>query len=275
MMRSSPLVGIAWLVVPLPWLLGCGSPSQPGAAKTQPSVVNPPELPELGDYLPPLDRDRIEVAPPKGWHLPPRSSKYLLRVQKSRRSNYPNIVITAEDYQGEGVVTVSQDNVDKFADQRAAALEKSKSALRLAEIGEFAGIAYGKRVKVRTPVSVILDVACLETVVAGRKYCIELRSEEGSLEKDRPSLFALVGGIKFLSREPKEAPGRESGEPVKEKPEEARQADDQAKQRPKEEPKQAPKEKPKPEAKEKAKQPSKKSGELELDLDKLDELLKE
>jgi len=237
-------------------LAGCGAPSDQGSAETRPGTTSAGaakerDLPKLGDYLPPLDKGRIELAPPEGWYVPPASSKYVVRVQKSRTSMYPSVIVTAEDYRGEGIFNVSSENVGKFAEQIAAALKKDRSAVKRFERGNFVGVAHAKRGKVTTPVTKIIEMLRLETVVAGRKYRIELRSEDRSLQRDQPYLFAVVDGIRFPAAGSDEKPKPAPAEKAKEPPQEG--ADQQA------QPEKTPKEEPK-----------KGKG---LDLDKLDELL--
>jgi hypothetical protein len=265
-MSVSSVGRVICVAIPLGAVLGCDAGSGPASTPKRSAPVDAAELPALGDYLPPLDNDRIEVAPPEGWYVPPRSSAYVLRVQKDMKSNYPSIIITAEDYDAADIVDVSGDNVRRFGDRVAAALKKERSAVRTVEVGGFVGVGYGKRGKVSTPVTTILELACLETVVAGRKYRIELRSEEGSLEEDEPYLLALAGGIRFLQAESHD----ESKEP----------ADAQTKGKPKTQPEEPQAEKPaeeeaKPEVKEEPAGPPKKDDGLKLDLDKLDKILNE
>jgi len=267
MMRSSSFWLVVWLVVPLALPAGCGKvPDEAPPRKRPAEVVTAQELPALGDYLPPLDGERIEFAPPTGWNVPPASSNYVVRVQKSVRETYPSIVVTAEDF--EGIADVSTENVEEFAGQVAAAVEKDKSAVTPMEFGKFVGVAYRKRAKVRKPVTRILEVLYLETVVAGRKYRIELRCEEGSLEKSQPYLFAVARGIKFREKGADET-ARETAEtqqaPEK-KPPKDKEGAGKAKPGAKQEAKAG--------SKEKAKKKAKEEGGLELDLDKLDKLLK-
>lgn len=243
-MSASLSCRVVWLAVPLAALAGCGAGSeQKPAGNEKPSnVIETTGLPALGDYLPPLDDGRLEFAAPKGWHFPPRSSKYVVRAQKSATEEYPSIVLTAEDYDGEGIDTVSMKNVETFAGKVAATAKKEKSAVKPVKIGRFVGVVYTKRAKVRQPVTRILDLLLLETVVDGRKYRFELRSEEGSREKDQPYLYAVAEGTRFAGAKGDSEKGQE----------------DDAKERPKAKPKEKPK----------------KEGGLELDLDKLDDLLK-
>ncbi|HUT89980.1 MAG TPA: hypothetical protein VMY37_10805 [Thermoguttaceae bacterium] len=268
-MRSFSFWLVVWLVVPLGLPAGCGTGPDDASPKKRSTVVGTQELPSLSDYLPPLDGGRIEFAPPKGWNVPPASSDYVVRVRKSAKENYPSIVVTAED--SEGIANVTAENVKEFAGQVAAAVEKDKSAVK-PMIGKFVGVAYRKRAKVRKPVTRILEVLYLETAVAGRKYRIELRCEEGSLEKSQPYLFAVVEGIRFLEAGPDEKP--EETAATKEEPEEEPQKDKEGAPEAKQGAKQEPKAGPKAEPKEKAKKKAKEEGGLELDLDKLDKLLK-
>jgi hypothetical protein len=263
---------VVWGAVLLAMAAGCRQQADESSAPKRAPAVNSRKLPELGDYLPPLDDGRLEVAPPKGWHVPSASSKYVVRVQKSVRDTYPSVIVTAEDYGGQGVRDVAEENVRDFAAQVAEAVGKKASAVQPRKIGSFMGAAYAKRAKVRQPVTRILDVLYLETVVSGRKYRFELRSEEGSLDKDRPYLYAFVGGTRFLeatSPPEEEASPQPETEPEKEDTKE--QAPDQAKRAgPKPETEEKPEQKAKPEA---AEETDEDDG-VELDSDKLDELIK-
>jgi len=284
-------------MVGLGWLAGCGKGPPASSPRKRPAAASVQELPALADYLPPLDGERIEFAPPSGWDVPPASSSYIVRAQKSPRETYPTIIVTADDF--EGIADVSKENVKEFAGQVAAAAGKDKAALTPMSFGESVWVAYRKRAKVRKPVTRILDVLYLETVVGGRKYRLELRCEEGTLEKSQPYAFAVARGIKFRARSAREKPGETAkmqrapeNEPPKAKPpkdrpstagppkekEKVREAKPGArpapKEKPKQEPKAGPKAKPKGKAKEEAKKKAKEEGGLELDLDKLDKLLK-
>jgi hypothetical protein len=215
------------------------------------------QLPPLGDYLPPLDKGRLEVAPPEGWHVPSASSQYVVRVQKSNQEKYPSVTVTAEDYDGQGISDVSEENVEKFAAQVAEAVGKKASSVKPTRIGDLVCVEYAKRGKVGPPTR-ILDLLYLETVVAGRKFRFELRSEEGSLEEDRPYLYAVVNGARFL--EAASQPKQQESPQAQAEPEEKQAEDDQPDKQP---PKPEPEETPEKKADEKADQ----EDGLELDPD--------
>lgn len=264
-------------------LLGCSRPSAQGTAKKRaaaseasgvgesglPGVADVGESPKLGDYLPPLDKGRVEVAVPEGWHVPPANSKYVVRFTRSDADDYPTVVVTAEDYQGQVGSTVTKENVRKFAEEVARELKKERSAVQPFQVGDFVGVRYRKRGPEPGRVSGTIEALFLDTVVEGRKYSIHLRAREGSLEQELPYLYAVVGGIKFVGRQSATQAQAEERSDEAEKP--AAQTEEEGKVG--EESKQEG-EKP---AGEKPEEPGKKpktSGDGELDLDKLDELLK-
>ena len=196
-------------------LVGCGRTEQtPGPADTNPQAAAPQadaaaddvwslddwdgaaKLPELADPLPPLDGNRIEVSPPAGWQVPSRSSKWIARFKQRDDSSYPTILLTAVDYPDLPDVSAEAD-LKKFAALVAEA-EKVPEA-RPVEIGRFVGVAYRKLGKEPGTISSVVERFFLSTVVAGRKYTLELQTREGTLSTTRPNLMAVAKGIKFLA----------------------------------------------------------------------------
>jgi len=231
-------------------ICGCGTapddPAPPVAGKP-PSADTAP-LPKLGDPLPLLDDGRIEIAPPEGWQVPGRSSKYLALFQQGAGSKYPAIILTGEDYD---FPDVGAENADELASKLAA--ELSLPSVKPASLGSFVGVTYRKRSKERDSINKIVDRLFLETVVAGRKYRLELRTWEDSSGEAEPYFQAVAQGIKFLAAQADEPPAA-SDPPAAEPPKD---------------PQDPPEEKPEPEDAEK---PG--AGDLDLDDLDLDDLLK-
>ena len=189
------LVAWAALVTSLP---GCGntSSSSAGSAKSSTEAKTPSKtaaLPKLGEYLPPLDMNRLEIAPPAGWQVPPRDSRWLAHFQEKTSSKYPAILVTAEDFGSN--FTVTGKNVNEFAGKVAEA--QDLSTVKPLEIGPFVGAMYRTRAKQKTGISMVVDRLFLETVVAGRKYVLELRTRDGSLAEYQPYLYAVAAGMKI------------------------------------------------------------------------------
>jgi len=183
-------------------LLGCG-----GAAKKGESggdgvrKITASKLPKLGDPLPsPLDGGRVTIAPPAGWKIAPRDSRFLIRFQEDPHENYPTIVVKAEDESG-SMRNVTRETLHDFAKQVAAELKQSKSqktVIEEFEAGSFVGVDYERRGKVeRDYKTIIVERLILETVVDGRRYSIDLRTRDQDLHKYRPHAFAVAAGMKF------------------------------------------------------------------------------
>ncbi|MBN2472985.1 MAG: hypothetical protein JXB62_00155 [Pirellulales bacterium] len=184
---------------------GCDRPEKAPVLEESRTVAAE-TLPELGGLIGPLDEGRIEVAPPAGWHVPPRNRQWLIRFTALQNLSYPSILLTAEDY--ETVFNVTDTNVDEFARQISAALSKDTSTARLSQgiepikIGSLVGITYRRRAQATYKSKKIeLERLFIETVVSGRKYTLELRTRTGTLDKYRSSLEAVAGGMKFLHAE--------------------------------------------------------------------------
>lgn len=201
-MKLLHVCGVVCLVVTAGLLAGCGR-SQRDPSPPRLRTVNVDGLPERGDPIGPLDQQRIEVAPPKGWYVPSQTSQWIIRFTPSEQMTYPSIIVRAEDYQG--LANVSRANVDEFAEQVAEAFENDKSATKRSvaiapiEIGRFVGVSYRRRGKAPYGLKEILvERLLLDTVVAGRKYTIELQTRDGELESYEPYLFAVAAGMHFL-----------------------------------------------------------------------------
>jgi len=171
-----------------------------------PRASRPVELPRLGDYLPPLDRGRIEIAPPAGWHVPPRDNRFVARFTKSRGRSYPSIILRAED--APETPDVTKEDVETFAawlekelDSKGDPQGNGPTRVTPVRTGGFVGAMYRKQGSTRVDIkTIVLDRLLMETVVGRRKYLLELRASEGTLEEYRPALLAVAGGMKFLDR---------------------------------------------------------------------------
>jgi hypothetical protein len=184
-------------------VLGCGKAQDKGSGAKQSEAVaqfSAKDLPSLGQYLPPLDDGRIEVAGPAGWSPAPRKT-FIARFVRKEGESYPTIIVDAEDCRG--VTNVSKDNVEKFADW-VAKQANAKQATPVV-IGGFVGAAYRKRGKQPGSMSQIIDCLRLDTVVDGRKYTVELRARDGELDSAREQLYSVANGLKFPKAEGKSA----------------------------------------------------------------------
>lgn len=174
-------------------LAGCGGKSPTGSAVGEKGGE---ALPALDSPLPPLDDGRIEVAGPKGWHYPPRSAKYVFRVQKSQNAPVPLIALTAEA--AEDLADLTPQTVNAFISQLAERQKREPTNYRVIDIGGRRWVAYRTRGRQPGRVGEVLDILALETVVAGRRYTLRLVCEPGTIPEWEPYLRAVAAGMRFL-----------------------------------------------------------------------------
>jgi len=187
---------VAGLCVLLACVLGCGDSSSPSPVSQPSTGPQAVKLPDLDPPFGPLDTDRVSVPPPNGWIISPRSSEWVIRFQASPTLSYPTIIVTAEDYPA--MLNVSADNVGDFSRQIAAALaaDGTKLAKKVSPT-KLGNRPYATYQRLGRAGQVVLERMFLDTVVAGRKYNLELRTPEGTIDKYKPYLLAVAGGTQF------------------------------------------------------------------------------
>lgn len=204
---------------------GCGSGGSPGgtknagpAATTKAEARSPSgykmravdELPPVGDSLPPLDGERVEIAGPAGWRpLPRNSSQYLTGFSKGQPSQLPRIVVLAED-----APAGSADTTEANAHELAATLDAEQRAAKVNTVQEHClPIVLGERTFVRHVRLAKMEdsgeplvIQSLQTVSGGRLYSVELicavdaadgREYVQSLKKHRDLGYAVAANMKF------------------------------------------------------------------------------
>jgi hypothetical protein len=194
---------------------GCGG----GAASTSPPATaeikrrDPASLPEVGDYLPPLDEGRLRAAPPAGWNVMRRGRTYLVGFAQGKTSELPRIVIDAADPPPGTPSQLTAENAAAFAAQQDKALHAAAKAgkKRIEEfnlpivLGETAFIRHVRQATLADAPCVIQS---LQTIQNGRLYTIELVAEidaaraeeyERSLTKWRDYGYAVAAHLQFAA----------------------------------------------------------------------------
>ena len=162
---------------------------------------------KLGDYLPPLDGGKIEIALPDGWNLLPRDSEYLLRLYRESRSGVPRIDFTVEENNLGGLTTVTEANVAEFTAAVAKELEAKGTAVVEPPIpmviGSVPCTRYVSHVKLKVGLGTILvERQTLDVLHAGRLYTINLLAYPNKLLDSRDAAYAVCSGIRFPEVEP-------------------------------------------------------------------------
>jgi hypothetical protein len=136
--------------------------------------------------------------------------------------------VTGEDY--EPLFKVTADNVSEFARQIAADFERQGKAKALATpvrpvaVGDRYGAMYQR---VGKSGGLYLQRLMIDTVVGGRKYTVELRAVEGTLDDHRKQPLAVVAGMEFLEAGDGSATQPDAESPDAESPETDSAEDDQ------------------------------------------------
>lgn len=202
----------AWQVgLLLTWAaIGCGATTttdEPGGVRRRPIE----ELPKVGDYLPPLDGNRLEVAGPEGWKLLPQGRTFLTGFAPGKASELPRITVNAADPPAGSPAELTEEEAPAMAAKLDQELKKAVAERRKTVeefslpviLGDTVFIRHVRRVELsRTP----CVVQSLQTIKNSRLYTVELiveidaaqaRDYEASLTKKRDFGYAVAAHMRF------------------------------------------------------------------------------
>lgn len=173
----------------------------PDLGTTQGVTTIPQDKLPIGDYMPPLDDDRIEVAKPKGWQALPRDSDFLTRFYETNRNGLPRIEITVEARTYGDLTTVTAANVEQFATLVAAdlgELELVEKVLPL-QIGGTPCARYVGRVDLKLAGGQTISAERQRLLVLhdSRLYTIDLLVMPNTLRKSRDAAYAACASLRF------------------------------------------------------------------------------
>ena len=190
-------------IVVLGGLLGCGRTSNPRPEEPTIKEVPQTRLP-IGDYLPPLDEDRIEIASPENWHVSDYDRKYLKRFFKTDQNGLPHIRVNVEQRRFGELETVSKDNLEQFAKLVAAEFEQRGTKLLepviSMSIGDTPCARYvmAVRLKLGDGKPVMAERQSLLVLNDGRLYTIDLLVLPETLLESRDAAYAVCASFRFF-----------------------------------------------------------------------------
>lgn len=221
-----------FVLVSISVLLGCGgaASSTPENAVEEPSIkrVAAEKLPPLAEYLPDQDDGRLQIAPPKGWHILGRSKQSLGSFSKGPGSPLPFLSVTASEPVIPGFDNVTEENVDAFAEALQASFEAKHGEKLDKNISEYTRpmilgeTPYARYVKNAVKSGAQVEVQVLATIQGGRMYNVELQVVKGTIKNDRDSGYAVAAGLKFK----KAAAPQDPAEKAEEKPAEKKETEE-------------------------------------------------
>jgi len=165
------------------------------------------ELPGTQRTIGPVDEEHLIVPLPDDWHVPPRNSRWLMRVQYERDNPYPSIIVTGgeaseTDAEGSPIKHLSEANLQAYAKQleqklTEEQLEKGGGAPEVSglKVGNFHGVMY---VQPAVAGGKNLERLMIITIQRGRKYEVELRALRGTLRSFRPQAYAVAARLQVF-----------------------------------------------------------------------------
>ena len=221
------LLGMAWT--------GCGgSDTGPGDDSSQPNANNSTAEPEgfspvaiagddlpIGDYLPPLDEGRVELADPKGWKRFPRSKDYVARFFYTNSKSLPRIIVTSADSPYDGITEATSDNHEALLKAVVAEVGDKGSLLETP-----LAVTIGDRPYIRYVLSARLgpegaERQVLVTVLGGRKYEVDLQIKKRTIQEFKTAGYAVAASLRKAESSlpqtpvPPAAPAADDSEPKK------------------------------------------------------------
>ncbi len=196
------------------------APASSSPAASESAAVAPAALPKiteikkvdaagftLGEYLPPLDGGKIEIAVPDGWNVMPRDSKYVVRFSSLQSGGgLPRIDVVVEEKNLGDLTDVSAANVADFAAAVAKDLEANATAVIEPPIpmviGSVACARYVSHLKLKIGEGTFLvERQTIELLHAGRRYKINLLVEREKVADSRDAAYALCSSVRFPASE--------------------------------------------------------------------------
>jgi hypothetical protein len=136
------------------------------------------DLPAVGEYLPPLDDGKVEIAAPAGWIQLPNTSKQLAAFAPDKAKAYPRINVTAGDSPLPVLGDLSEENAAQFVTVLDDPYRKKRKSLP--EAGKpivLGGTPFIRQVRLVSINKKQLVLQWLATVQKGRLYTVELFCE--------------------------------------------------------------------------------------------------
>lgn len=185
-------------------VVGCspGGPAGKGEATGAGGSKSAGDLSDkIGDYLPPLDGGRLEIAPPKGWNWANPGGGVLVafKPQDIELNKLPRILLTVADAGLLGMDDVTAENVAAFVSHvsDAAADKKLRAPVQATTIAGRQFATYQILGKRRNQVVIQHFLA---TIVEGREYRLQLDAYQADFAKVKSTIEVVASSMKFPTK---------------------------------------------------------------------------
>lgn len=210
------VVSVALLLVGCPGAgtTGGGGTSGAGGKSSSDDLTS-----KIGDYLPPLDGGKLEIAAPKGWDWANPGGGVLVafKPKDAEINSLPRVLLSVEE-SAAGIDEVTPDNVEAFVRQVSESLSepKPKEPVRAVQLGKHHFARYVTFAKRRNQV---VAQQTLKTVAGGRAYTLRLEAYHHTLDKYQAAVSVAAMSMKFAGEDAGQAAAPAATEPEAAKPE--------------------------------------------------------
>ena len=217
------------LRAPATWLLllggiilaGCsgGDPADKSAASGSASADPSDVLAEkLGEYMPPLDEGRLEIAACKGWNWGRPGGEILVvfKPQDAEINSLPRVLLTVEESPFLELDNVTPANVEDFVSLVADSLADAKPQEPVRAVTA-AGQPFAQYTLLAKRRSQIVVRQVLQTIVDSRVYTLQLEVYQPELDQHKMALNVIAASMKFPVRdgaEPADSTDTDLAEPA-------------------------------------------------------------
>ena len=208
---------LACLVVFMAGCSGSGPAGKTGAGSGGAKTGDDPAS-KIGDYMPPLDGGKLEIAAPKGWDWANPGGDVLVafKPKDAEINALPRVLLSVTDSEFPGIDDVTAGNVADFVRLVASSVadQKPKEAPRAVTLG---GRPFARYLVLGKRRNQVVAQVFLTTVAGGRAYTLRLEVYQAQFDKYKSMPNVIAGSMKFAGDEkPAAAPPAEESSEAKE-----------------------------------------------------------
>lgn len=189
----------AWLLAGLVvFVAGCSGNSPTGTAGAGGIKTSDDPVSKIGEYMPPLDGGKLEIAAPKGWDWanPGGGTLVAFKPKDAEINALPRVLLSVEDSEFPGIDDVTPSNVEDFVRLigDSVADQKPKEPVRAVTVG---GRQFARYLLLGKRRNQVVAQRFLTTVAGGRVYTLRLEAYQAQFDKVKAMLDVIAASMKF------------------------------------------------------------------------------
>ncbi len=157
---------------------------------------------KMGDYMPPLDGGKLEIAAPKGWDWANPGGGVLVafKPKDAEINALPRVLLSVADSDFPGIDDVTSSNVEEFVRQVAGSIadQKPKESARAHTLN---GRPFARYLVLGKRRNQVVVQQILTTVAGSRVYTLRLEAYQAQFDKYESMLDVIAASMKFTGDE--------------------------------------------------------------------------